>query len=89
MFQRGLAALARPAARRLRGVVRAEIPLFLRLGDRGRVRPEEARLAPGRLRRIVFEQFTVEDNVSERSQRPASAQSLFSGGMNDMTDRAE
>lgn len=43
-------------------VVRAESPLFLRLGDRGRVRPEQARPRPGRLRRIVFERITGSDN---------------------------
>jgi polygalacturonase len=43
-------------------VVRAESPLFLRLGDRGRVRPEQARPRPGRLRRIVFERITGDDN---------------------------
>jgi hypothetical protein len=48
-------------------VVRAESPLFLRLGDRGRVRPEEPRPAPGRLRRIVFDQVTGEDNGSRGS----------------------
>lgn len=43
-------------------VVRAESPLFLRLGDRGRVRPEQARPQPGCLRRIVFERITGSDN---------------------------
>ena len=48
-------------------VVRAESPLFLRLGDRGRVRPEQPRPATGRLRRIVFDQITGEDNGSRGS----------------------
>ncbi|KQY11822.1 hypothetical protein ASD28_04110 [Massilia sp. Root133] len=43
-------------------IVRAESPLFLRLGDRGRVRPEQARPQPGRLRRIVFDRITGSDN---------------------------
>jgi hypothetical protein len=43
-------------------IVRAESPLFLRLGDRGRVRPEQARPQPGRLGRIVFDRITGSDN---------------------------
>jgi hypothetical protein len=43
-------------------IVRAESPLFLRLGDRGRVRPEQARPQPGRLRRVVFDRITGSDN---------------------------
>jgi len=43
-------------------IVRAESPLFLRLGDRGRVRPENPRPAPGHLRRIVFDRITGNDN---------------------------
>lgn len=43
-------------------IVRAESPLFLRLGDRGRVRPEQARPAPGNLRHIVFDRISGEDN---------------------------
>lgn len=43
-------------------IVRTKSPLFLRLGDRGRVRPEEARPAPGNLRRIVYDHVTGSDN---------------------------
>ncbi|MGZ3183760.1 MAG: glycoside hydrolase family 28 protein [Telluria sp.] len=43
-------------------VVRSESPLFLRLGDRGRVRPEQARPRPGRIRQLVFERITGADN---------------------------
>jgi hypothetical protein len=43
-------------------ITRAESPLFLRLGDRGRVRPEQARPAPGRLRHIVFDRIRGDDN---------------------------
>ncbi|RZJ07399.1 MAG: hypothetical protein EOP39_16495 [Rubrivivax sp.] len=43
-------------------IVRAESPLFLRLGDRGRVRPEQARPAPGKLRHIVFDRIRGDDN---------------------------
>ena len=43
-------------------IVRTKSPLFLRLGDRGRVRPEEPRPAPGTLRRIVFDQITGSEN---------------------------
>jgi hypothetical protein len=43
-------------------IVRAESPLFLRLGDRGRVRPEQARPAAGNVRHIVFDKITGEDN---------------------------
>jgi Glycosyl hydrolases family 28 len=48
-------------------IVRADSPLFLRLGDRGRVRPEDARPAPGALRRIVFERVHGEDNGARGS----------------------
>lgn len=43
-------------------IVRAESPLFLRLGDRGRTRPGQPRPGPGRLRRIVYERIGGEDN---------------------------
>lgn len=43
-------------------IVRAESPLFLRLGDRGRTRPGEPRPGPGRLRRIVYDQLSGADN---------------------------
>lgn len=48
-------------------VVRAESPLFLRLGDRGRVRPGEKRPAPGRLGRVVFDRITGSDNGARGS----------------------
>lgn len=48
-------------------IVRAESPLFLRLGDRGRVRPEDPKPAPGRMRRIVFQNITGDDNGSRGS----------------------
>ena len=48
-------------------IVRAESPLFLRLGDRGRVRPDEPKPAPGHLRRLVFERITGQDNGSRGS----------------------
>ncbi len=43
-------------------IARADSPLFLRLGDRGRVRPEARRPAPGQLRRIVYDHISGEDN---------------------------
>jgi hypothetical protein len=43
-------------------IVRSESPLFLYLGDRGRVRPGQARPAPGNLRHIVFDRITGDDN---------------------------
>lgn len=43
-------------------IVRAESPLFLRLGDRGRVRPEQPRPGPGNLRRIVYDGIRGGDN---------------------------
>ncbi|TFW16819.1 glycoside hydrolase family 28 protein, partial [Duganella callida] len=43
-------------------IVRAESPLFLRLGDRGRVRPEQKRPGPGTLRHIVFDRIRGDDN---------------------------
>ncbi len=43
-------------------IVRADSPFFLRLGDRGRVRPEQARPAPGNLRRIAYQHITGSDN---------------------------
>jgi polygalacturonase len=48
-------------------IARADSPLFLRLGDRGRVRPEETRPKPGTLRRIVYERISGEDNGSRGS----------------------
>jgi hypothetical protein len=48
-------------------IVRAESPLFLRLGDRGRTRPEDPRPAVGKLRRIVFEHISGDDNGSRGS----------------------
>jgi hypothetical protein len=43
-------------------IVRSESPLFLYLGDRGRVRPEQKRPPPGNLRHIVFDRVTGDDN---------------------------
>lgn len=43
-------------------IVRAGSPLFLRLGDRGRVRPEQPRPGPGELRRIVYDGIRGDDN---------------------------
>lgn len=43
-------------------VVRSESPLFLRLGDRGRVRPEQPHPQPGRMHQLVFERITGADN---------------------------
>jgi hypothetical protein len=48
-------------------IVRAESPLFLRLGDRGRARPEDPRPAAGTLRRIAFEHISGDDNGSRGS----------------------
>lgn len=48
-------------------ISRADSPLFLRLGDRGRVRPEQSRPPPGRLRRIVYAGISGEDNGSRGS----------------------
>jgi hypothetical protein len=48
-------------------IARADTPLFLRLGDRGRVRPEERRPQPGTLRRIVFDQISGADNGARGS----------------------
>lgn len=45
-------------------IVRSSSPLFLRLGDRGRVRPEEKRPAPGHIRHIVYDRLTGADNGS-------------------------
>lgn len=42
-------------------VLRAKSPLFLRLGDRGRKRPEQDRPPVGQLRRIVFDRITGYD----------------------------
>jgi hypothetical protein len=43
-------------------IVRAQSPLFMRLGDRARVRPEDPRPPPGTLRRVVFERISGGDN---------------------------
>ncbi|MEJ0005169.1 MAG: glycosyl hydrolase family 28 protein [Steroidobacteraceae bacterium] len=53
-------------ARNIR-ISRADSPLFLRLGDRGRVRPGEPRPKPGSLRRIVYDQISGADNGSRGS----------------------
>lgn len=39
-------------------IVRSRSPVFLRIEDRGRVKPEDPRPAPGQVRRIVFEDVT-------------------------------
>ncbi|HXZ06748.1 MAG TPA: hypothetical protein VEI25_01700, partial [Paraburkholderia sp.] len=43
-------------------IVRSESPLFLRLGNRGRVRPDQPRPPAGFMRQVVFEHITGEDN---------------------------
>ena len=43
-------------------IVRAQSPLFLDLCDRGRVAPGRPRPGPGKLRRIVYERITGDDN---------------------------
>jgi len=43
-------------------ICRAKSPLYLRLGDRARVRPEAPVPPPGNLRRIVFENISGKDN---------------------------
>jgi hypothetical protein len=48
-------------------IARADSPLFLRLGDRGRVRPGEARPKPGIMRRIVYDRISGADNGSRGS----------------------
>ncbi|WP_081716667.1 glycoside hydrolase family 28 protein [Asticcacaulis sp. AC460] len=48
-------------------IVRARSPFFLRLENRGRVRPEQSKPGIGRLRRIVFDRITGEDNGSRGS----------------------
>lgn len=48
-------------------IVHAESPLFLRLGDRGRVRPGQPRPPPGRLRRIVYDRITGDDTGARGS----------------------
>jgi hypothetical protein len=46
---------------------RADSPLFLRLGDRGRVRPGQLRPKPGILRRIVYDRIKGADNGARGS----------------------
>lgn len=48
-------------------IVRVDSPIFLRLGDRGRVRPEMKRPGPGVMRRVVFENITGDSNGSRGS----------------------
>lgn len=43
-------------------ITHARSPLFLRLDDRGRVQPDQAKPEVGTLRRIVFERITGTDN---------------------------
>lgn len=48
-------------------IERVDSPIFLRLGDRGRVRPEMKRPEPGALRRVMFENISGDDNGSRGS----------------------
>jgi len=48
-------------------IVRADSPLFLRLGDRGRTYPGQPHPAPGKLHRIVYDQITGHDNGARGS----------------------
>lgn len=48
-------------------IARADSPLFLRLGDRGRVRPGEPRPPPGTLRRVVYDRISGTDNGARGS----------------------
>ena len=43
-------------------ITNARSPLFMRLDNRGRVRPDEPKPEPGTLRRVVFERITGRDN---------------------------
>jgi hypothetical protein len=43
-------------------IVRSESPLFLCIGHRGRVRPEQPRPMPGVMRYLVFDRITGDDN---------------------------
>jgi len=43
-------------------IVRAQSPLFLRLGDRGRTRPGRPRPRPGKLRRIVYDRIRGDED---------------------------
>jgi len=48
-------------------IERCDSPLFLRLGDRGRTRPELPRPRPGEIRRVVFENISGQNNGSRGS----------------------
>lgn len=48
-------------------IQRTDSPLFIRLADRGRVRPEMAKPGPGTLRRVVFEKITGSQNGARGS----------------------
>ena len=48
-------------------IVRTDTPLFLRLGDRGRVMPDQPRPPAGVIRRLVFDRLTGEDNGAHGS----------------------
>jgi hypothetical protein len=48
-------------------IVRADTPLFLRLGNRGRVLPEMPKPKPGILRRVIFQDIAGEDNGARGS----------------------
>jgi hypothetical protein len=48
-------------------ILRAASPLFLRLGDRGRVRPGQGHPPPGTLRRIVFDGLSGDENGARGS----------------------
>lgn len=48
-------------------IVRADTPLFVFLGDRGRVRPEQEKPPVGTMRRLVFDGLTGSDNGAHGS----------------------
>jgi len=43
-------------------IIRAESPIFLCLGNRGRVLPDDPKPAPGKLRRVIFDGLTGSNN---------------------------
>ena len=48
-------------------IVRADSPIFVDLGCRGRVMPHQPAPAPGKMRRLLFEHITGQDNAGRGS----------------------
>ena len=60
-------------------IVRAESPVFVYVGHRGRVRPDMAKPAPGKARRLLFEHLSGGDNGVRGSAIVGLAEAMVEG----------